>query len=430
MNSVRFKLVLLLLMTSMITSETCRALPQGPFPDAVFNRNIKTVQFYKQGWEFSYPILQLNDVSPLLLSFDELNATSKNYNYSVVLCDADWMPSRLSFSEYMDGFFQNPLISYVPSFSTHIPYIHYSLQIPNENIKLKLSGNYALLIYENGNEDEPVLIKRFMIADEKVTINCEVKRPILPIYQNEYQQVNFSILHPEFVIENPYLTIKVNIVKNGIWKFSIDDIKPLYIRDAEIIYDSPDKNMALGGNEYRSFDIKSLKYQSANIESIGFVGSAFQMVLKPESPRNKTGYFYNEDLNGKYLIQNQQGNTPEIDAEYVHVLFSFKRDVNLDKGDIYVLGAFSDYNCYDDNKMKYNKEKGLYELDMLVKQGYYNYQYVFVPKDSGDTDEKYFEGSYYETENDYLILIYHRPYGSRYDRLIGTKVVNSLKRGQ
>lgn len=430
MYRVSIRLILFWLLTFFIIPEACRALPQGPFPDAVFNRNIKTVVFYKQGWEFSYPILQLNDANPLYLSFDELNATSKNYNYSVILCDADWMPSRLSFSEYMDGFFQNPLVTYESSFSTHIPYTHYSLQIPNENVKLKMSGNYALLIYENGNEDEPVLIKRFMIVDDKITINCDVKRPILPAYQDEYQQLNFSVQHPDYIIENPFQTIKVNILKNGVWKFLNSDIKPLYIRDTEILYDSPDKNLFLGGNEYRSFDLKSLKYQSANIESIGFVKDSYQMVLKPEDARNNIVYFFNEDLNGKYLVQNQQGRTPETDADYVHVLFSFKREAIVNGGDIYVFGAFSDFNCYDDNKMKYNPEKEHYELDMLVKQGYYNYQYVFVPKDAGDVDEKYFEGSYYETENDYLILVYHRPYGSHYDRLIGMKVVNSLKRGQ
>ena len=266
-------------------------MPPGPFPDAVFNKNIKTVLLYKQGWEFSYPVLQLNETAALLLSFDELNANQKNYNYSLVLCDADWMPSRLSFSEYMEGFFQNPLITYESSFSTHIPYIHYSLQIPNDNVKLKLSGNYALFVYENGNEDKPVLIKRFMVVDEKVTIDGEVKRPVLTTYQDEYQQVNFSIQHPDYPIENPFQTVKVTVLKNGIWKFSGDDIKPVYIREAAILYDSPDKNLFLGGNEYRSFDLKSMKYQSANIESMGFDNGIYRMALKPEGSRNRAGYF-------------------------------------------------------------------------------------------------------------------------------------------
>jgi hypothetical protein len=424
-------IILALCFTIIIFSVgNCGALPPGPFPDAVFNKNIKTVLLYKQGWEFSYPVLQLNEPASLVFSFDELNATQKNYNYSVVLCDADWMPSRLSYSEYMDGFFQNPLITYASSFSTHIPYIHYSLQIPNDNVKLKLSGNYALFVYENGNEDEPVLIKRFMVADEKITIEGEVKRPVLAAYQDEFQQVNFSIQHPDYPIENPCQTVKVTVLKNGIWKFSGDDIKPVYIREAEILYDSPDKNLFPGGNEYRSFDLKSMKYQSANIESMGFDNGMYHMALKPEGPRNRAGYFYNEDINGKCLIQNQQGRTPETDAEYVHVLFSFKKPTVLENGDMYVFGSFSDFNCNDDNKMTYNQEKGMYQLDLLVKQGYYNYQYVFVPKGTSDTDEKYFEGSFYETENDYMILVYHRPYGARYDRLVGVKVFNSVKRNQ
>ncbi len=410
--------------------ETCIALPQGPMPDSVFAQNIKTVLLYKQGWEFSYPILQLNNNEPLVFSFDEIYSKAKNYNYSVVLCDADWVPTRLSFMEYMDGFFQNPLNNYDPSFSTYIPYTHYSLQIPNENVKLKLSGNYALVVYENGNDDEPILIKRFIVADDKVDIVCEVNRPVLPEYQDEYQQLNFSIQHTNYMIDNPQQTVKINIVKNGMWRFSVGNINPQYIRDDAIMYHSPDKNLLLGGNEYRSFDLKSLKYQSANIESINYIGETFKIVLNPDSPRKRNAYFYNEEFNGKYLIQNQQGHTPENDAEYVHVLFSFKRDINLDEGDIYVFGAFTNFTCSNNNKMIFNSEKGVYELDMLVKQGYYNYQYVFMPNNSNQADETYFEGSYYETENDYLILVYHRPYGARYDQLISAKVVNSLKRQQ
>jgi hypothetical protein len=392
-----------------VTLVPCLALPEGPFPDAVFDRNIKTVEFYKEGWEFSYPILEINDSKSLLLSFDDLDAKYKNFNYIVVHCDADWMPSRISYTEYMDGFYQNPLNDYQSSFSTHVPYNHYSLQIPNDNVKLKLSGNYVLLVYEGSNEDEPILIKRFVMVDQQVKLVPEIKRATLPAYQNPYQTVN------------------VTIVKNNQWKFSIEHLKPLFIRNTELIYNFEDKNLFLGGNEYRAFDIKSLKYQSANIQSIKFTDNSWQVALKPDRPRDRISYLYNEDLNGKYLIQNQQGVNAATDAEYAHILFTFPMDAPLVDGDIYVYGGFSDFNCYDDNRMTYNIERKAYELDILVKQGYYNYQYVYIPKKSSVLDERYFEGSFYETENDYVIYVYYRPFGSRYDHLIAVKISNSLR---
>jgi len=420
----RIVIQVLLIFTSV---ELCSALPEGPFPDAVFSKTIKTVQFYKEGWEFAYPIIDMNDNKPLLFSFDDLQDSPRNLNYSIVLCDAGWMPSRLAYSEYLEGFYQNTISDYKASFNTHISYVHYSLQVPNENVKIKLPGNYILLVFED-NEDKPLLIKRFVAVDQKITIETNVKRPTLPLYQNNYQEVDFTIFHGNYPIDNPYQNIKTVVVKNNQWKFSLPDLKPLFVRDNELVYNYEDKNLFPGGNEYRSFDIKSIRYQSANIQSIVLTNDAYQVRLKPDKPRNRISYLSAIDLNGKYLIQNQEGSNPDNDAEYVHVLFTFPMEAPLVDGDIFVYGGFSDFNCYDDYKMTYNLEKNAYELDMLVKQGYYNYQYVYVPKNSTEVDEGYFEGSFYETENNYVIYVYYHPFGSRYDRLIGVKIANSTKR--
>ena len=418
---------ILYILSLFIGINLCSALPQGPFPDAIFSKSIKTVQFYKEGWEFSYPIIDLNDNKSLLLSFDDLAESPKNLNYVVVLCDADWMPSRLSYTDYLDGFYQNNISNYRNSFNTRISYVHYALKLPNENIKLKLPGNYIVLVYEN-DEDKPLFIKRFSAVDQQITIETNVKRPTLPRYQNNYQEVDFTIFHGNYTIESPYQNIKTVIVKNNQWKFSITDLKPLFIRDNELIYNYEDKNLFPGGNEYRTFDIKSLKYQSANIQSIESKYDTYHVRLKPDKSRAKISYLSADDLNGKYLIQNQEGTEPDYDADYVHVLLNFPMEAPLPNGDIFVYGAFSDFNCYDDYKMTYNIERNAYELDMLVKQGYYNYQYVYIPKNTEDVDERYFEGSFYETENNYVIYVYYRPFGSRYDKLIGVKVANSTRK--
>lgn len=425
MNSGKLLFLFSFLFVAIVSN--CLALPEGPFPDAVFSKNIKTVQFYKEGWEFSYPIIDLNDEKPLLLSFDELEKDTRNLNYQIVLCDADWMPSRLSNTEYLDGFYQNTITDYRASFNTRIPYVHYAMKIPNENVKVKLPGNYVLIVYDD-DEDKPLLIKRFVAVDQKVKINVDIKRPTLTRYQNEFQEVDFSVYYGNFRIDNPYQSIKVVVVKNNQWKFSNTDLKPMFVRDNELIYNNMDQNIFLAGNEYRSFDLKSLKYQSANIQSIRPDYDAWHVQLKPDKPRNKIAYLSAEDLDGKYLIQNQEGTEPDYDADYVHVNFLLPMELPLRDGDVYVFGGFSDFNCYDDYKMTYNQEKYAYELDMLVKQGYYNYEYVYVPKNSGDVDERYLEGSFYETENNYVIYVYYTPFGSRYDQLIGVTVANSLKR--
>jgi hypothetical protein len=402
-----------------------KAIPDGPLPDAIFDKNIHTVVFQKENINFSYPILELNDQTPLELSFDELNEQDKNLNYSVVFCDADWMPSRLSYTEYMDGFFQNSLFQYRSSFNTNVPYRHYEIKVPNENVTLKLPGNYVLMVYEGGNDNEPVLMKRFVVVDSRVMIKAKVHRPVIPAYQNGFQEVDFSVLHPDYPIDNPYQTVKVAIVKNNQWNNSITGLNPLFIRDYELTYNYEDKNLFPGGNEYRSFDTKSLKYQQANVKSIDFIHNQYEVVLNPDKKRNRLPYLYQNDLNGQFLVQNQQGQDSTVDAEYVWIKFTLLSFEEVPDGNVYVVGGFTDNNCYDDNKMVYDSEKGDYELRMLVKQGYYNYQYVFQDN-KGNMDEQLLEGNYYETENNYVIYFYYRPYGQRYDSLLGVLVVNSI----
>jgi hypothetical protein len=417
----------LLFFICLLSANVAFAIPNGPLPDATFDKNIRTVQFYKEGWEFSYPILEFGDNKQLILCFDVLENQYKNYTYSVIHCNADWTQSRIPFQEYMDGFFQNSLFDYQQSFSTHLPYMHYELKIPNENVKLKLSGNYVVLVYEDGNDNEPVLIKRFTIVEPKVQINARVKRPTLPKFNDRFQEVDFTVIHSDFSIENPYQTIKVAIVKNNLWKFSITDLKPLFIRDKEIVYDYEDNNLFPGGNEYRSIDTKTLKYQQANFQSIDFAGDKYEVVLKPEKRRDLNAYFSYDDLNGKFLVQNQQGSDAKVDAEYVNVKFRLQSFQPVLEGDVYVFGGFTDFNCYDDYKMIYNKDEQMYELNALIKQGYFNYLYVLKPQSKDDVDEQFFEGSYYETENDYIIYVYYKPFGGRYDQLIGSCIVNSIK---
>ncbi len=421
---------LVLLIIAIGVSLSMKALPpNGPYPvDTVLKKSIKTVQLFRKGWEFSYPVLELKNDKFLSFSFDDLDENSKNYNYTVIHCDMDWMPSRLSPSEYIDGFEQNPLVNYESSVSTNISYIHYYLKIPNEHLSLKLSGNYVLLVYEDNNVETPVLIKRFVVTEELVQIFANVRRSVLPDYENTSQEVNFRISHHSFQIDNPDQTIKIAVVKNNNWRSAVSDIKPMQINNDEIVYENDEKNIFPGGNEYRSFDIKDLKYQEADIKSINFINNRYEVILKPDKPRNNTGYFYNEDLNGKYLIQNKQGTTPNTDAEYVHVHMSLAMDDVVNEGDVYVIGGFTDYTCYENNRLTYNTDHKTYEADILVKQGYYNYQYVLKTKGSNKADESFFEGNYYETENDYAIYVYYCPFGSRYDQLIGVKVINSLKK--
>ena len=102
-------------------------------------------------------------------------------------------------------------------------------------------------------------------------------------------------------------------------------------------------------------------------------------------------------------------------------------DVPLTEGEVYVYGALTDWNLTEQSKMNYNFDTRRYELTMLLKQGYYNYEYVFVKNNDTYADNAFFEGSHYETENDYIIFVYHYDSTSKYEKLIGLTFLNTLR---
>jgi hypothetical protein len=82
------------------------------YRDEVFADNIMTVQLHVKGWEMSYPVIELGSRDELVLSFDDLDGDIKNYQYTIIHCNADWTRSTLFQSDYMDGFYENPLDNY------------------------------------------------------------------------------------------------------------------------------------------------------------------------------------------------------------------------------------------------------------------------------------------------------------------------------
>lgn len=420
-NSLLTGLILLLTFFPLSVSGSVK------YTDKVFRNNISTVQFHVRGWEMSYPIIELGSNEELIFSFDDLDGDIKNYQYTIVHCDADWTQSSLFPADYMDGFYENQLDNNKLSFNTFVSYTHYSLIIPGYDVMLKLPGNYVLKVYEDFDQDDVVLTRRFMITESRVQIEAEVHRPRLTRYRDTGQQVSINILHPELRINDPYSELSVTVMKNGRQDNILTDLKPMYIRSREVVYEHDEHMVFNAGNEFRNFDTKSLRYQTEFISSIDFSEGIYHVELHPASSRQYSRYFSHHDINGRFLIRNEEGREPSTDADYVMVHFTLSWEVPFDKGDVYVLGALSDWNFYGKNRMIYNFDEKAYELSMLLKQGYYNYQFVLLEEGSSVADATVFEGNFFETENDYLIMVYHRPPGSRFDRLVGTRRISSRR---
>jgi len=399
----------------------------GVYPDAVFNSNIKTSRIFKDEWETSYPISRIDDEKPLVLLFDELSKNARSYSYTIVHCDADWRQSRLVTSEYMTGFQVNQIRDYQFSFNTLIPFVHYRLSIPNEDVQLRVSGNYAVIVFDDyGNE--PVLCRRFSITETLAAISATAARARQTARQAEWQQIDFTVRTVNFRIENAYNDVKLIILQNGQWHTARTGIKPLFIRQNELDYRYTDETLLFrAGNEYRPMDLKSTRYSSTRMSSIEFERPTWHFYPWADISRGGTRYLFYEDLNGKYIVQAEKNNNPDTEAEYVYAHFVLQLSKPVVGGQVYVMGDFCNYACSNDNLMTWNPATGQYEAMILLKQGYYNYMYTFVPSKPAPDDFR-FEGNFFDTENDYTIYVYHRGRSDRYDRLIGVSTVNTLKK--
>jgi hypothetical protein len=391
------------------------------------DNRIKSIRLYKEGWNLSYPIIKIGSNEKLILHFDLLGEQPETYYYSFIHCDKDWNESGAFVTDYIEGFEENPLEDYESSFNTTVSYYHYTLAFPNDRVNLKLSGNYVIIIYMPGQRDNPVITRKFIITEEVVKIDVNVRRPLMTKNNNTHQQLDFNVILTGASLNDPYRNVFAMVLQNGRWDNARMNLKPDFYGGNELKYSSlSDKNIFPGGNEFRYFDIKSIRYNSEFVRSVDFAAPYYNVYLQPSENRESRPYFYWKDFNGKYFIAYQEGRDPEKDADYVYVYFTLPAREEVPGGKMHVHGALTDWEADETNMMTYNNAKKQYECALLLKQGWYNYEYVFLGDGEKNATPGPFEGNHYETENDYVVLIYYRNPRERYDRVIGTAVKNTL----
>ncbi len=399
------------------------------YSNRIYDVRIKTVLLHKEGWNLSYPVIKLNSNEKLIFQFDLLDDYNETFYYTFIHCDKDWHRSDIFTSEYLEGFPDNPIEEVQPSFNTTVDYFHYSLVFPNDRISFLLSGNYILYVYPDGEPDNPILTHCFVITDGVAGINLRTFRPQIPIYNNTGQQFEFTVNLTGISITDPAINIYCSVLQNGRWSNAKTNLKPDFIGNNQLRFNSiSEKNMFNGGNEFRYFDIKSIRYKSEFIREIDYMAPNYHIFLAPSDSREYKPYFYWQDFNGKYYIATDEGRNPETDADYIYVYFTLPSDYMIANGNMYVSGSFNNWEFNENNIMTYNPQDRQYECTILLKQGWYNYEYVFL-KD-GDTRgiATIFESNHYETENDYTVYVYYRNPYERFDRVIGTATVNTSKK--
>lgn len=381
----------------------------------IFDKMIKSLKVeVNNDWSLP-PVIELNSDDYLNISFDRLTHEYKDLRYSIKHCNADWTVSDMYEIDYMDGFNNTEIENYETSLNTTVDYIHYKFTLPNHNINIKLSGNYIIEISDY-DTDEIVAEIAFCVLEKSINVGTSISGNTLIDTNKNHQQVNIYINHQDFNIRNPQTELKVYVRQNERTDNMVANPVPSFIGNGKIEYINKKELIFLAGNEFRRFEMLNENDPMMGVDRIGFYAPYYHTTLYTDKPGKN--YNYDEDQDGKFFIRNNNVYDSETEADYMIVHFTLQRDYLYDS-DIYINGEFTNNDFGETYKMTFNRELGMYEKNLLLKQGMYNYQYLAIPKGKDTAFSSDTEGDFYETENTYTVYVYYRPFGERYDKLIG-----------
>ncbi|KLT68602.1 DUF5103 domain-containing protein [Flavobacterium sp. ABG] len=385
--------------------------------------NIKTVAFVQNGANV-VPIFELG--STFELQFDDLFGNEANYYFDITHCDYNWKPTDIPKTDYITGFDNQRIMNYANSFNTLQVYSHYKLPFPNQfTNQLRISGNYILKIL---NEDREVVFSRkFILYEEHSTVAAQVKRSRNLSNIDYKQNLDFAILSNDIVFQTPLQNVKVLLLQNGDFSTAIKNIVPQYTLGNQLVYKYDKETQFWAGNEFLYFENKDIRAANNNVGKVGSSGDIYNSYLYTNQARANQIYTLYQDVNGNFVVKNINGSNNEIEADYAWVYFSLSAPTfRSNQEDIYVTGMFNNYSLTPEYKMEYNTDKGVYEKAIMIKQGFTNFEYKIADRKGNINYENAIDGNFYQTENDYIILVYYKQSSDRYERVIGKGNANSI----
>lgn len=387
--------------------------------NGIFVDNIKSLQVKPNGEWGEQPVMPLGGANYMEISFDDLQHNFVRYTYTLTHCNADWKQSDLIRSEYMDGFDDNRIDEYDQSMNTEMEYNHYTFTLPNEDVKLLVSGNYIVNIFEDG-EDEPVARACFSVIEPHVGIAMELSGNTDIDTYASHQQLSFVINYSGFQTRNAIDELIPVVRQNNRWDNAVYNLKPTFMRVNEMVYEHNRNLIFEAGNEFRRFEILDRHVPTMRIDRMRYDGDYYHATVMTDEQR--TAYLFDRDQNGRYWVRN--GNNVDNDTESDYYYTHFRLEMpQIPGGDLYISGDMTNYSMTEDFKMEYNLLEHAYELVLPLKQGSYNYQYLFLRDGNTVAEATPSEGSFHQTENEYSVYVYYRPFGTRYDKLVGFKTI-------
>ena len=415
-----FKLIaaasLLLLMQTLLKGQTN--------PEGVYAANIRSVRLHTYGDQEAMAIYKLNSADRVELHFDDMETRVKSYYYSYQLCDYKWRPVNLSPFDFIKGFTQQRITGYRFSSIAYTRYIHYQAILPEANSLPTRSGNYLIKVFLDGDTSKLVFTKTLLVLDSKASVSAQVVQPFTPDRYNTHQHIKFTVNIDGVNTSNASQQIKVVVLQNNRWDNAQGNVLPTFIRNNSIEYSNENSFVFAGGKEWRWLDLRSFRLLSERVDSAN--SKRTDIYVKPDIDRSGQRYVYYADLDGGYIVTTYESINPYWQGDYANVHFKYitPNQAPYPDKDLYLIGQLTGYQLNENSKMNFNAEKGLYENTQYLKQGYYSYGYMLVNKDDALKRTEP-DGNYWETENNYTVLVYYKSFMDQSDQLIGVAKINT-----
>ncbi|MCL2132449.1 MAG: DUF5103 domain-containing protein [Lentimicrobiaceae bacterium] len=421
MQKIKFIYVFFTVVLVLIAGRNLQAQPRNydniRMENAVYHEDIASVKLEKRAVNFSLPVISLNSGEQLTLTVCDVGNGTKNLYYTFIHCTHDWQPTTsLNPNEYMDMFMEDYISDYETSVNTIQFYTAYTLDFPNDNMRISKSGNYILYVYDG---DEPVLTQRFYVVEQLTPITPLVQQSSNVSTRYTEQEVSFQLGTARFRVNDPSRNLKVVVMQNGRTDNAYVAQKPAVVRGESISYGLPNEIRFEAGNEFRIFNIRTLRTAMENVARHTRTEDMNHTVLEIDKAKSYNAYEEVTDINGCYFVANDDRNYSSLmGADFSMVYFSFMGNLPADI-DVYVYGELTNWTLQPDAKLTYNQYKKVWETALYLRTGYYNYIYIAVPKNGGTGSTFYTEGNFWQTENRYTFFAYYQGDGIYYDRIIG-----------
>lgn len=424
MNKVLAKIYLVLTLT-VLGCITLTAQEADDTRTRVFDSNVKSVKLSVGGNKYVPAIYVMGSDRKIEVNFDYLDYDHHYLRYSVVHCDADWQPSQLQETEYVDGFNYADITDYAQSEATFVHYFNYDFALPNDNMKLTKSGNYLLKVWEQDDPEKVLFQTRFCVSENLVNVGASVSSRTDIDYNEKHQELAIEVANRNNVIKDPYGELTVVVMQNSREDNAVAVTKPQMVGGNKITFAHDKRLVFPAGNEFRRIETVAQHSMNMGVVKMEYFDPYYHATLRTDQVRSDANYEYDKTQYGRFTVRNAEGRNSNVDADYFVTHFSLDTGEPLSGGRLCIDGEFADGMSGTSRLMKWDGTAQCYVCDLLLKQGAYNYQYLWYPDGASVGQTGKVEGDKYQTVNEYLIKIYDRPMGGRYDRLIGSTVVYS-----